>query len=204
MTRRFGIAALTLVAGLAISSTTLAHSAYVAQWKTIYPTSTLPARMASTLGRDCYVCHQSEGTSVLGTCYLMDIKARLNAGRTVPQAIADVDQFDSDGDGTSNHDEIVAVRTDLPGQVGYHPGRTGPTGLTCGSGTVTTGVAETPPSVCSGDTNGDRLVNGADISVLLSTFGSAVVPGSGADFNSDGLVNGSDLSVLLASFGTSC
>jgi len=61
-----------------------------------------------------------------------------------------------------------------------------------------------PPAACPGDTNGDGLVNGADLSVLLAQFGLAVTPGTGADFNGDGLVNGADLSVLLARFGLGC
>jgi hypothetical protein len=31
-----------------------------------------------------------------------------------------------------------------------------------------------------------------------------VTPGSGADFNGDGVVNGADLSVLLGAFGGAC
>jgi len=54
---------------------------------------------------------------------------------------------------------------------------------------------------CNGDANGDGLTNGADLSVLLATFGQAVTPGADADFNGDGLVNGADLSVLLSNFG---
>lgn len=65
-------------------------------------------------------------------------------------------------------------------------------------------TACSPVSVCSGDANGDREVNGADVSVLLSTFGQSVVPGSGADFNADARVDGRDLSVLLSAFGDAC
>ena len=54
---------------------------------------------------------------------------------------------------------------------------------------------------CNADANGDGQTNGADLSVLLATFGQSVTPGSGADFNADGLVNGADLSVLLSNFG---
>jgi len=61
-----------------------------------------------------------------------------------------------------------------------------------------------PGPVCPGDTNGDSLVNGADLSVLLGQFGQSVPASTGADFNGDGLVNGADLSVLLAGFGESC
>lgn len=51
-----------------------------------------------------------------------------------------------------------------------------------------------------GDANGDLVVDAADLSVLLSQFGSKVTAGAGADFNGDGLVNGADLSVLLGRF----
>ncbi len=61
-----------------------------------------------------------------------------------------------------------------------------------------------PAPVCPADANGDSLVNGADLSVLLGQFGQSVPANTGADFNGDGLVNGADLSVLLASFGASC
>ncbi len=61
-----------------------------------------------------------------------------------------------------------------------------------------------PPCNCvrgQGDANGDCQVNGADLSVLLSQFGTAVPPNTGADFNNSGNVDGADLSVLLSNFG---
>lgn len=45
-----------------------------------------------------------------------------------------------------------------------------------------------------GDLNGDGLVNGADLGILLSTWGG---PGA-ADFDGNGTINGSDLGFLLA------
>jgi hypothetical protein len=62
----------------------------------------------------------------------------------------------------------------------------------------------TIPPHCSADANGDGVVNGADLSVLLFQFGQSVTPGTGADFNGDGFVNGADLSVLLGRFGVAC
>jgi hypothetical protein len=62
----------------------------------------------------------------------------------------------------------------------------------------------TSPVACSGDANGDNLVNGADLSILLGQFGQSVPPGGGADLTGDGVVNGADLSVLLARFGSAC
>lgn len=69
---------------------------------------------------------------------------------------------------------------------------------------VDIGAYEFKPTGCPGDANGDDLINAADLSVLLGSFGSPVQIGVGADFNRDGVVNGSDLSVLLAVFGTLC
>ena len=47
------------------------------------------------------------------------------------------------------------------------------------------------------DLNGDGVVNGADLAILLIQWGA---DGS-ADFNGDGVVNGADLATLLASWG---
>lgn len=59
-----------------------------------------------------------------------------------------------------------------------------------------------PP--CPADLNGDRAVNTADLTVLLSAFGSVVSPGTGADVNNDGAVNTADLSLMLGAFGGTC
>jgi len=65
-------------------------------------------------------------------------------------------------------------------------------------------VPLTPPAPCPGDANADRVVNGADLSVLLGQFGQIVIPCAGADFNCDGIINAADLSVLLSNFGNVC
>lgn len=54
---------------------------------------------------------------------------------------------------------------------------------------------------CPGDVNGDNLTDGADLSVILTSFGSAVLEGTHGDYNEDGMVDGADLSVLLSDFG---
>lgn len=54
----------------------------------------------------------------------------------------------------------------------------------------------------AGDTNNDAHVDGADLSALLSSFGTTVTPGATPDLNCDGLINAADLSVLLGAFGT--
>ena len=53
---------------------------------------------------------------------------------------------------------------------------------------------------CNGDLNLDGTVNGADLGLMLATWG----PCSGNcayDLNADGLVNGADLGLLLAAWG---
>jgi hypothetical protein len=49
----------------------------------------------------------------------------------------------------------------------------------------------------TGDLNGDGIVTGADLGILLGQWGGA---GSG-DLNGDGIVNGADLGMLLGAWG---
>ena len=51
---------------------------------------------------------------------------------------------------------------------------------------------------CPGDFNSDGLIDGADLTQLLSSWG---MGGGPADINHDGLVNGMDLTALLAAWG---
>ena len=52
------------------------------------------------------------------------------------------------------------------------------------------------PSACPTDMNGDGVTDGADLGVLLGSWGTA-----GADFNADGVTDGADLGVLLGAWG---
>lgn len=68
-------------------------------------------------------------------------------------------------------------------------------------------IAPSPPPVCVGDVNGDRLVNTADLTLLLGAFGTCTGdPGYvvGADFDVSGCVNTLDLTTFLGVFGTPC
>lgn len=58
-------------------------------------------------------------------------------------------------------------------------------------------------SMCllAGDINGDGIVNGADLGILLVAWGVPHQPG--ADLNQDGSVDAADLGILLAAWGTS-
>lgn len=67
-----------------------------------------------------------------------------------------------------------------------------------GAGSTCAQLGECEP--CPGDLNSDSLVDGRDLSVLLSNFGS----GAAGDLNCDGLTDGRDLSVFLSNFGNDC
>ena len=51
---------------------------------------------------------------------------------------------------------------------------------------------------CTGDLDGSRTVDGADLGLLLSAWGTA---SAAADLNHDGTVNGADLGLLLSAWG---
>jgi len=56
---------------------------------------------------------------------------------------------------------------------------------------------------CAGDVNGDGVVNGNDLAIVLSSWGPC--PGTGScagDISGDGVVNGNDLAILLSSWGS--
>ena len=54
-------------------------------------------------------------------------------------------------------------------------------------------------SDCPGDLNGDGVVDGGDIGLLLAAWGPAA--GSPADLDGNGVVSGGDLGLILAAWG---
>lgn len=58
--------------------------------------------------------------------------------------------------------------------------------------------------VCSGDANGDRIVNFSDITAALSNFGSTGSPGLLGDADRSGVVNFGDITTILSNFGGQC
>lgn len=59
-------------------------------------------------------------------------------------------------------------------------------------------IAESCPSECIGDLDGNDIVDGADLNQLLGEWGQS---GTEADFDGSGLVDGEDLLVLLSAWG---
>jgi len=75
-----------------------------------------------------------------------------------------------------------------------------PTSASCGvDGAYRMATTVTPSAAqpCPSDLNGDGVVDGADLGVLLASWG----VGNAADLNGDGVVDGADLGILLANWG---
>ena len=189
-----------LVATVPAFATPTIRNAFTAR----YPTSTLIARTQAATGNACYVCHQPTSMSATGNCYRRDLTARIAAGRTAAQAVADLDAVDSDGDGVPNGVEITTPRTDMPGQIGYNPGLVGATGTDpCATSTTTpvTGQPESVPAVCAADYNADGIV---DFFVYLDFLDAFTLGGMNADFNADGVVDFFDYLDFIDAFTRAC
>lgn len=105
-----------------------AFPSYLTAWQTKYPTSTIDERMAALTGTNCNTCHHPPSRGDFGNCYRADIILKLQMGRTITQALDELDAVDSDGDGFANGEEITMPRAGAPGQIGYSPGLIGATG----------------------------------------------------------------------------
>ncbi len=189
----------------AASAPAVATSGLRSAFAARYPSSTLLVRTQAAVGSQCYACHQPPNTSEQGNCYKDALTARLEAGRTNAQAIADVELLDSDGDGISNLDEIMAARADMPDQIGYNPGLIGDTGTDpCATDPTTpvTGQPETPPPVgCTADFNNDGGVDGADVEAFFAAW---EVAEPSADVNEDGGVDGGDVEYFFQRWEAGC
>ena len=58
-----------------------------------------------------------------------------------------------------------------------------------------------PTRECPADFNNNGAVDGADLALLLSSWGVAAAGGTAGDIDSDGMVGGSDLATLLSAWG---
>jgi streptogramin lyase len=64
------------------------------------------------------------------------------------------------------------------------------------------GIPDVCEGIIPGDLNGDGVVDGADLLILLSQWGDCDDPGEcPGDLNNDGLVDGADLLILLSNWG---
>jgi hypothetical protein len=67
-------------------------------------------------------------------------------------------------------------------------------------------VTIAPPPFCTGDANGDGVVNFDDITAALGTWLAAYTPGSAGfgDADNNGIVDFQDLTTVLANWGNVC
>lgn len=199
-------AALTL---LATAYPAAALPDYYDAWVKRYPTSTIPQRMQAAAGSVCYTCHTPPSVSEEGTCYRIDLRSRLHQGQTIEQALAAVEWLDSDNDGVPNLVEILAARTDLPGQVGYHPGLVGPTGVSPCSSTPMVPVSNQneTPAWCYANCDQSTVAPTLNVNDFLC-FQSAFASGS-AYANCDGstaepILNVNDFLCFQSQFAAGC
>lgn len=70
--------------------------------------------------------------------------------------------------------------------------------------TLSAGGVQTPGGSCTGDLNGDSVVDLADLATLLAHFGAGAAAPSDGDLDGDQDVDLSDLARMLSAFGSSC
>ncbi|HRP64322.1 MAG TPA: hypothetical protein PK400_13570, partial [Phycisphaerales bacterium] len=169
-----GFIVLTLVAAVFAVSRAPAMPPYYEAWVQRYPDSTLPQRMQETFGSQCFVCHSPSSLGLPGTCYRETLRALLNDGHSIFDALAIAHDMDSDGDGVPNGVEILTPRADGK-HIGYHPGMVGFYGTDpCGydPDLIYSGVSETPgQKAVPGDLNGDGVIDVLDLLLLLGAWG---------------------------------
>lgn len=198
-----------LLVSLAPTASTRANPTYLAEFRAAYPfpRSSLTYDIETATGSACFTCHNSNAFLGDWNCYRRDLIARLRLGRTIREAISDIEFVDSDGDGVLNIDEITRPREG--GSIGFDPGLVGPRGVDpCltisfndvpGSSLAVSGRLETPPpnasigACCSGTTcvlvPAAACVGGAarfDGAGACNTSGNVSAPCCIADFNQSG------------------
>lgn len=216
------VLALAAVVG-AVSTSASANPDYLAAFRGTYPTCTIPDEL-NIVSAACYTCHNSNAFFGDWNCYRRDLISRLRAGRSITEAIRDIETWDSDGDGTDNLTEILYPRPG--GLVGYNPGLVGPQGtdpcLTLafddvpGSTLPVTGRLETPPpltgaccigGVCAVTTpnacaGASRRFAGPGTS--CNPTGNATTPCCKADFNQSGVRGVEDIFSFLSVWFAGC
>ena len=84
------------------------RSSFVSLWQSAYPNSQSLNHVINGTGRACQLCHRDSGGSDPDNGYGWAIRQELDGGASFATALAIVGAADSDGDGTSNVDEITS------------------------------------------------------------------------------------------------
>jgi hypothetical protein len=108
--------------------------------------------------------------------------------------------------GTNNYVQALAgtrPTTDVPGQLFLGGEFTSAGGAASNRIARWVGCTLAADPTCPGDTNGDGVVNFADLNTVLGAFGQ-IGDDLPADLNGDGFVNFNDLNEALSNFGNIC
>jgi hypothetical protein len=138
-----------------------------------------------------------DGTLTVSTCDLVQYDTKLvvyAASSACPTSATPIAACSDNELGCANAASSVRINT-VPGAIHFIR-----VGGVDGGGPGAFDVACQPR--CVGDFNDDRNVDGIDLGVLLSLWGSSA--SSGGDLNNDGVIDGIDLGILLSRWGLGC
>jgi len=161
-------------------------------------TGTIPASCndgaGTSMQRDIWyrIFAQCSGTATVSTCGAsFDTRVAVYQGFTCPSASSIPVGCDDNTTGCAGNGSQVTWQANA-GSVYYI--RVGSPIAASGTGQLVYSCVEAPQ--CPADLDGDGVVGGADLGVLLGAWGSA-----SADLDGDGLVDGSDLGIMLGAWG---
>ena len=136
------------------------------------------------------------GTATFSTCGTANFDTRLELWTGCPNAGGTILACNDDGSGCSGFTSLMTATVSCGTQYLVRLGAYGSTGFGTGTLTITPGTTTCAPP-CPADLNGDHIVNGADLGIVLGNWGNS---GAG-DINGDGVVNGADLGAILGAYG---
>ena len=136
----------------------------------------------------------ADGDYVFSTCNQADFDTRLVLSSSCdPADTIDCNDDGADDAGADCTGFTSVIRATLTAGT-YIVGVGGYSAADSGTGILTITGPEAPD--CPGDFNGDGVIDGADLTILLGDWG-----GAAADLNGDGVVDGADLTILLGGWG---
>jgi len=161
-------------------------------------TGTIPASCndgaGTSMQRDIWyrIFAQCSGTATVSTCGAsFDTRVAVYQGFTCPSASSIPVGCDDNTTGCAGNGSQVTWQANA-GSVYYI--RVGSPIAASGTGQLVYSCVEAPQ--CPADLDGDGVVGGADLGLLLGAWGAA-----SADLNGDGIVDGSDLGIMLGAWG---
>lgn len=159
-----------LILGL-LSSSAFGYSSYLSTWQGKYPSSQSDNNIINGTSASCQLCHFNSSGGDPFNAYGWSLREDMNNnGKTISQAINDVEALDSDSD-PSHYTNLEEINADV--QPGWTDGANNIKYFT--SGSQTTG--QTPPS------------NVGDLDITISSCNYSISPDSQSFFIGGGIGN---------------